>query len=270
MHQSKGKLIITLGLSLALLLVPASAWAVPLSLSIDKSHIDKGIISVQYEQDNDSDMAIKISKDTISYDYRLSPGETYPLQAGDGKYMIMIGQAKGGNRYELIAKEEISLSLSEPHIVFLQSIQLIDWNQETPAVVKARELVKSARSDQERVALVYDYIVKNITYDNQKARTVQIGYIPKLDQVYSQSTGICYDYAALTAAMLRSVGVPAKLVTGYHKNDPAVYHAWNQVYLRDSKQWITIDTTYDSIIIKAGQYTPMIKNAADYIPHKFY
>ena len=45
--------------------------------------------------------------------------------------------------------------------------------------------------------------------------------------------------------MLRSVGVPTKLVMG-RKNDIKEYHAWNQVYLADNNEWINIDTTYDA------------------------
>ena len=39
--------------------------------------------------------------------------------------------------------------------------------------------------------------------------------------------------------MLRSQGIPAKVITGY-VSDGAVYHAWNMIYLKESG-WITVE-----------------------------
>ena len=45
---------------------------------------------------------------------------------------------------------------------------------------------------------------------------------------------ICFDYASLTAAMLRSQGIPARLEIGYAGS---VYHAWISVYTEETG-WI--------------------------------
>ena len=42
-----------------------------------------------------------------------------------------------------------------------------------------------------------------------------------------KKSGICFDYAALMTGMLRSQGVPCKLVVGYAGT---VYHAWISVW----------------------------------------
>ena len=63
--------------------------------------------------------------------------------------------------------------------------------------------------------------------------------------------GICFDYASLMAALLRSQGIPTKLVVGYSGD---AYHAWISVYLDeigwvdkiiefDGKSWSLIDPT---------------------------
>ena len=44
----------------------------------------------------------------------------------------------------------------------------------------------------------------NITYDYVKANTVQSGYMSDPDATLKTKTGICFDYAALTAAMLEN------------------------------------------------------------------
>ena len=65
------------------------------------------------------------------------------------------------------------------------------------------------------VSSVYNYVVTNITYDTAKANSVQSGYLPNCDSVLSQKKGICFDYAAVMTAMLRSQNIPTKLVVGY-------------------------------------------------------
>lgn len=65
------------------------------------------------------------------------------------------------------------------------------------------------------------------------------GYVPDPDQTLSSGKGICFDYASLAAAMLRSQGIPAKVITGYVSGG-AVYHAWNMIYLKESG-WITVE-----------------------------
>lgn len=68
-------------------------------------------------------------------------------------------------------------------------------------------------------------------------------------------SGICFDYASLGAAMLRSVGIPARIVTGYvSPND--FYHAWIMVYIDGTwhtvqfsvnpGEWSRVDLTFAS------------------------
>jgi transglutaminase-like putative cysteine protease len=95
-------------------------------------------------------------------------------------------------------------------------------------------------------------VVENITYDKELASTVQIGYLPDVDRVLARRKGICFDYAALMASMLRSQGVPTKMVAGFVGE---VYHAWLDVYspetgwinaaiFFDGKSWQLMDPTF--------------------------
>ena len=101
---------------------------------------------------------------------------------------------------------------------------------------------------------VYNFVVGNLTYDKEKAATVQSGYLPVLDTVLAEKKGICFDYAALMAGMLRSQGVPCKLVVGYAGT---AYHAWISVWSEatgwvdgaiffDGTTWQRMDPTFAS------------------------
>jgi transglutaminase/protease-like cytokinesis protein 3 len=50
--------------------------------------------------------------------------------------------------------------------------------------------------------------------------------------------GICFDYASLAASMLRSQGIPTKIIFGYVAPDN-LYHAWNMFYTEESG-WVTV------------------------------
>ncbi len=117
----------------------------------------------------------------------------------------------------------------------------------------------------ESFRVVWSYIIANILYDKAKYNNIAnlTGYIPSITATFSEKKGICYDYAALMAGILRSFGIPVKLVTGYcptYYGD--VYHAWNEVYI--AGRWILVDPTYDAAYFQAGHRVDFEKNKSLY------
>ena len=53
---------------------------------------------------------------------------------------------------------------------------------------------------------------------------VKAGELPDIDGCYDKHMGICQDLSAVTIAMLRSQGVPARLMIGTLGS--GTYHAW--------------------------------------------
>ena len=119
---------------------------------------------------------------------------------------------------------------------------------------------------------VYDFVVNNFTYDKQLATTVQSGYLPNIDNTLNTKKGICFDYASLMAAMLRSQGVPVKLVIGY---TGTAYHAWLNVWSEtegwvsgyvffDGTTWKIMDPTFASSSKESESIKKYIGNGANY------
>ncbi|WP_088831251.1 transglutaminase-like domain-containing protein [Paenibacillus tyrfis] len=256
------KLLAMTFITTLLFTAPKGTYAATENYQIDRTALDKGLIAVNYTPDTDTKTIVRISKGNDNYDYTLTNGAHYPLQRGNGTYSVLIAQLMSDNKYKVVSKESIELKLDNENAVFVQSIPLINWNSNTKAVVQMNKLTNAAMTDMEKTAAIYAYITKNIQYDYEKAQSVKAGYIPNLDAIYDSSKGICYDYAALFAAMARSQNIPTRLMMGYEASAPTTYHAWNQVFLNG--QWVTIDTTYDAVRVQNGENTPMIKNAADY------
>ncbi|MPM87738.1 hypothetical protein SDC9_134838 [bioreactor metagenome] len=98
-------------------------------------------------------------------------------------------------------------------------------------MAKGAELTADKSEMLDKVDAVYTYIINNFSYDKEKAKTVKSGYLPDLDAVLAAGKGICFDYSAVMTAMLRSQGIPTKLVVGYAGK---AYHSWISVYSEDT------------------------------------
>lgn len=200
---------------------------------IDYSNRSQGYIMIKYTGSNSKVKLQIINRNTYNYDIFGSDWAAFPLTDGNGNYNIRVMENISGNRYSMALSANISVQLENSLVPFLQSHQRIDFNHSTSCVKKAASLVSGKKTDLDKVTAIYNWVVSYYTYDHQKARTVQSGYIPDLDNIYRLKKGICYDYASTTCAMLRSQGIPSKMVFGFVGKDNE-YHAWISVYLKEA------------------------------------
>jgi transglutaminase-like putative cysteine protease len=208
-----------------------------------------------------------VKKGAEQYIYNLvSEFETLPLQMGSGRYDISILGSNDGRRYKLLSKVSIDVTL-EKNAVFLSSSQTVDWHDDSDVAKLAKKLTRYAKTDQDKVEIIYDYVINNVKYDYDKAEAIPRGYIPNADSTLAKGSGICYDFAALTASMLRAVDIPTKLVKGY-SSFTNVYHAWNEVLV--DGEWIVMDTSTDSIYVSLDVNISMEKAHASYVGSKEY
>ena len=94
-------------------------------------------------------------------------------------------------------------------------------------------------SDNVKIQAIHDYIIQNCYYDDASIENNGI-YRKKQDavSVVNNGTAVCAGYTALTAAMARYAGIPARYITSKEIN-----HAWNHV--RIDGTWYFCDTTWD-------------------------
>jgi len=71
-------------------------------------------------------------------------------------------------------------------------------------------------------------------------------------QAFEAGAGVCQDQAHVMVAVCRSLGLPARYVSGYFyaANEPDLAsHAWAEVCLdRNSRRWVAIDVTHHCLI----------------------
>ncbi|MFC4599142.1 transglutaminase-like domain-containing protein [Cohnella hongkongensis] len=240
--------------------------------TLDTSQLDKGTIGIRLAYKPSVNTKAKISKGSASYIYTLTPeakGQTtwLPLQMGNGQYEVAVLENVSGTKYRVLSSEKIDVAVARTTDVYLNSTQNIGWKDAEEALAKAKELTRNATTDEEKAKAVYEYIVQNVSYDKELARKVTADYLPDIDETLASGQAICYGYATLYAAMLRSAGIPTKLAMGTSTH-VAEYHAWNEVYLNG--KWVVVDTTVDAGLGKNKKNAAFAKKGSDYTAIKYY
>ena len=205
--------------------------------SIDTSNTSQGYVMVKYNGTNEK-LNLQITcPDQSCYTYLISDRgayDTFPLTAGNGSYALQVLENVAGDTYTVSLAQSINVSIEDEFLPFLYPNQYVNFHTDSKAVSKGSDLAKDTYSDLDVVQNIYNYVIKNISYDTEKAQNVSYGYVPDIDDTLSSKKGICFDYAALMTSMLRSQNIPTKLEVGYSGD---AYHAWISTYI-DDKGWV--------------------------------
>lgn len=243
---------------------------------VDASNLAEGYLFLRYTGGKNVRIKAQIMKENgVTYTYDLNSAgqrETYPLTEGDGNYTVKILENTTGNRYAQAYACTLSLTLRDPMAPFLYSNQFVNYTADSATVTKAAQLTKEVQGTLGKVGAVFDFVVDNFTYNSARAATVQSGYLPNVDQVLEEKKGICFDYAAVMTAMLRSQGIPCKLVVGYAGT---VYHAWISAYSEetgwmegiiyfDGVSWTMMDPTFTSGGKRSQSILDYVTNPSNY------
>lgn len=244
---------------------------------VDVSNVAEGYIMANYTGSCEKVKLQIKGPDGITYTYNLHKGdyEVFPLTAGDGSYSVGVYENISGTKYSTALAVDIDASISNEFGPYLYPNQYVDFDASSLPVDKGVELAYPANSDIQVVEQVYNYIISNFTYDYDKAASVVSGYLPVVDDVFNSNTGICFDYAAVMATMLRTQNIPTRLEVGYVGEE---YHAWISTYIEDmgwvngiiefnGTSWNLLDPTFAST---SDEPTDFITNDNSYITKYIY
>ena len=128
-------------------------------------------------------------------------------------------------------------------VEYLPPSPMITWNQEVVSL--ASTLQRDSAADSVRATI--DWMRSAMTFE---PGTTEVG-TPVVDVLEARG-GVCQDYAHLCCAILRTLGIPSRYVSGYFAPRPletgesveAESHAWVETLLPDGG-WLPIDPTND-------------------------
>ena len=150
---------------------------------------------------------------------------------------------------QLVADERTASILVYPDSIRSRYLQVPVGSQQVADL--ADSVSQHAKTPFERTLAIQQHLLKNYRY-SLEAETASLSH-PLEEFLFSRKTGYCEHYATAMVVMLRTIGIPARLVTGFLATEWNEYggyftvrqrdaHAWVEVFFPRSG-WITMDPT---------------------------
>jgi len=130
----------------------------------------------------------------------------------------------------------------------------LDFLAETPltaAGTAVRQLATAIRGQQTTVARTLAGVAQQVS-DSLRYETGLTGVHTTAEAALALGTGVCQDYTHLFLAISRSLGIPARYVSGYlatdeHGEEVQASHAWPEALL-PAAGWIAFDPTNGRLV----------------------
>ncbi|MDO8583158.1 MAG: transglutaminase domain-containing protein [bacterium] len=143
--------------------------------------------------------------------------------------------------------------LLRPKKQILSKNQLKEYLKEQPYWQTSNSKIKKLAFELKTPYAIYQYIVKNLTYDFGRVETEK-PRIGALEVLRNPKSAVCLEFTDLFVALARAAGIPAREVNGFaytqnEKERPLslvkdVLHAWPEYYDSELQTWIMIDPTW--------------------------
>lgn len=248
-------------------------------VQMDLAHTSQGYIGISAVSDTRLKLQVFMGEEQYQYDVPADGTPViFPLQMGDGTYTFRLMKHVKDKSYSAVYSVDSEVALEDEFQPFLRPSAYVDYDEGSECVRLAADLAAEQENALGVVGAVFDYVCDNIVYDKEKAAKIQkaTGYLPVLDDTLKEGKGICFDYASLVAAMLRSQGIPVKMVFG-HVSPDNVYHAWNMFYTRETG-WVTVSyevkadswNRLDLTFSANGADSTFIGDGGNYIEEHYY
>lgn len=115
---------------------------------------------------------------------------------------------------------------------------------------KIREAAREAVGDAGDAVMATDRLADWVAKNVEPSLVVSI---PSALEVLDKKKGACKEHAVLFVALARSLGIPARIVSGIVYSEQMAlpgfyYHAWSEVWLADAQgrgSWVAVDPTFN-------------------------
>ena len=241
-------------------------------VTVNIGNVSRGYFKVRHEADVEALVQITNNNYGSSDFFNLEGNNrwgVFPLTRGDGVYTIQILEYYADRVFSVIFSQDIYVSLENQNYPFLYPSRYVRFDENSAAVALAARLTVQASNDLEAAWFIYNYITTNISFDFEFGYAIIAGvvleHLPDIDATLASGMGICFDFAVLTAAMLRSQNIPARLEIGYVLG---IFHAWVAAYIPGAYwgnaahpsggSWGLLDPTTTSANNAAGFLNPVV------------
>jgi len=201
--------------------------------------------------------------DYIAVHNSVFQGNIY-LRQGAGHYNLMVFICKlgPGQTCEFGAQYKVDNTDSSSHVFDLPAPEI---QSDDPLILGlAIRITAGLKDPLAKARAIHNWIIANKSYD---VRDYFSGAYQSMSwdavTMLGRQSAVCEGYANLNAALLRAVGIPAKVVTGTANPQPngqeipitgagSCNHAWNEVFI--DQTWMLEDPTWDAGYIDASTH----------------
>lgn len=222
-------------------------------LKLDVSYTGDGYFMAAVQSKNKHKLKLRVIKggETLTYDLNGDAEyEIFPLQLGSGKYEVTLYENVSGKKYSQEGKVNLTVKLKREDAAFLCPSQYLNYTELSEAVAEAERQCQG-KSEKETYKIVCDFMKSRFAYDFMKAATVKAGVLPDIDGSYRKHMGVCQDLSAIMVCMLRTQGIPSRLMIGYADKQ---YHAWVVTDIGGKEEFFDPTAALNGIS-KVKQYT---------------
>jgi transglutaminase-like putative cysteine protease len=150
---------------------------------------------------------------------------------------------------QLVVNERTAASLVYPDPIRFHYLQVPAGSEQVADL--AHRVTQRAATPFEQTQAILKHLLENYRY-SLESEVATLDH-PLEEFLFTRKTGYCEHYATAMVVMLRTIGIPARLVTGFLATEWNEYggyftvrqrdaHAWVEVYFPHSG-WITMDPT---------------------------
>lgn len=189
---------------------------------VDTSNTSHGYVTVNYTSSAKLKVGIQYNGGTTVYrDCPSGKDASFSLDQGDGKYTVTLYRNVSGSSYEEVSSKTMNVTVKDHFAPYLVSTSDIQFSKGDAVSVKAAELCKNAKTDEEKVIAIYNYMADRYSYDYELANEITSGkitkYIPDTAATLNGTTGMCYDFSSLFAANVPQRGHPVRTDQGLRR-----------------------------------------------------
>lgn len=223
---------------------------------IDSLDAGKGAVSVSCTSEEELRLLVEHGECEMVYAVP-NDGTPFvvPMSDGDGLYQISVMEWVEGTLYRCAMSVSVDVRLESRLSPWLRPNILVPYKDDDLCIRKAGELAEASATQKEFVESVAAYVRSAVSYD----RDCPVGKLSEHtvdpDRTLLTGKGICIDYAALTTAMMRSQGIPARMAFGdVVQGGEVSYHAWTEAWL--DGEWRTFDAVMPEGVVPDSAYSP--------------
>jgi len=120
--------------------------------------------------------------------------------------------------------------------------EMLIQSKDPEIISLAEEIVKETTDPFLAANMIMEWVFENL----EKLPVVSI---PNAKEILKNRRGDCNEHATIMTALLRAVGIPARIVVGLvYKDGKFYYHAWNEAHIN---RWISMDAILKQMPVDA-------------------